>query len=96
MEDRILVGDHVKVLRADLGEHLGGLGPEFRMELEVAHTAVPALRIAVGRQKDEPITGDALLAQRAGQPQQLGRIGEVARRLEIAQRPAWWQRRAAQ
>src|SRR2546423_467970 len=49
------------------------------MKLEGAHTAVPALRIAVGRQKDEPITGDALLAQRAGQPQQLRRIGELAR-----------------
>ncbi len=60
------------------------------------HAAVPAVRVPVARQEDQRVAGDPLLADGAGQLAQLGGVGEVARRLEKAEGPAWWHHGAAE
>ena len=62
----------------------------------MAHAAVPAERLAVGREIDEGVARDALLANGPGKLAQLGGVVEMARRLEKAQRPARRQRRPAE
>src|SRR6185503_20547564 len=64
------------------------------LELEVAHAAVPAERLAVAREIDEGVARDALLANGPRKLAQLGGVVEMAGRLEEAQCPARRQRRA--
>ena len=94
VQHRVLVGDDLEVLRARLAEQRGGILPERGLELEVAHAAVPAERLAVAREIYEGVARDALLANGPRKLAQFGGVVEMAGRLEEAQRPARRQRRA--
>ena len=96
MEHRVFVRDQLEVLVPRLREEAGRIRPELGLELEVPDPAVPALGLAVGREVDEPVAGDALVPDGARQLAQLGRVVEVTGRLEEAERPARRHRRAAE
>ena len=96
MEHRVLVGRDLEVLVPRLLQDAGGVREEVRLELEVPDAAVPAVRLAVGREVDEPVARDALLADGARQLAELGRVVEVPGRLEEAERPARGHRGPAQ
>ena len=87
-ERRILVGDDLEVLPPRLLDEGGRIRPERRLKDEMPHAAIPALRFAVGREVDEAVAGDPLLANRAREAAQLLRVLEVARGLEKPQGPA--------
>jgi hypothetical protein len=86
----------LEVLGARLLDDARGVREELGLELEVPDALVPATGLAVGRQVDEPVARDALLPERAGQAPQLGRVVEVAARLEEPERPPWGHRRPAE
>jgi hypothetical protein len=94
VEHGVLVGDDLEVLRAHLGEERCRIRPQRGLELEMAHAAIPAEGIAVGRQIDERVAGDSLLAERMAEPAELCGVFEVACRLEKSERPARRHRRA--
>ena len=96
VEHRVLVGDELEVLGPGLPEDARGIRPELRLELEVPDAAVPPVRLAVGRQVDEAVAGDALGPDGARQLAQLGRVVEVPGRLEEPERPARGHRGAAE
>ena len=96
MEHRILVDDRLEALGAYLGEQLHRLGHEFRLELEMAHASVPAIRVAVGGEENQAVARDTPFAQQPRQAAQLGGVFEVPGRLQEAQGPARRQGRAAQ
>ena len=96
VEHRVLVGDELEVLGPGLPEDAGGIRPELRLELEVPDPAVPPVRLAVRREIDEAVAGDALVPDGARQLAQLGRVVEVPRGLEEPERPARGHRGAAE
>src|SRR5215467_15906344 len=67
VEHGIFVRDEFEVLCPHYLEQLVRLGPQGRLELEVADATVPAFRLAVGRQIDERVTRNALVTDRARQ-----------------------------
>ena len=93
VEHRVLVRDELEVLGPCLREEAGRIRPELRLELEVSDAAVPAVRLAVGREVDEAVAGDALVPDGARQLAQLGRVVEVSGGLEEPERPARGHRR---
>src|SRR5215467_5293906 len=92
----VLVRGDLEVLRARLVDHAPRIGPEPRIEAEMAHPAIPPPRLAIARQVDEAVARNAFLSDGAGKAAQLVGALEVTRRLQEAERPAGWQRRAAE
>src|SRR2546426_2878710 len=82
------MSDDLEVLLSRLADHCGRIRPEGRLKAEMAHAAVPALGLAVGREIDEAVAGNSLLANRSRKPTQLLGIVEVAGRLEESEGPA--------
>src|SRR5712692_10770683 len=82
------MSDDLEVLLSRLVDQGGRIRPEGRLKAEMAHAAVPALGLAVGREIDEAVAGNSLLANRPRKPTQLLSVVEVAGRLEESQRPA--------
>src|SRR2546426_12437673 len=82
------MSDDLEVLLSRLVDQGGRIRPEGRLKAEMAHAAVPALGLAVGREIDEAVAGNSLLANRSRKPTQLLGIVEVAGRPEGVPGPA--------
>ena len=73
----------------------GRIGPELLVELEVADALVPGLRGAVGREEDQRVARQLLVADGLGQVDDVLGLLEESGRLEETERPARRQGREA-
>jgi hypothetical protein len=96
VEHGVLVSDDLEMLLSRLVDHCGRIPPEGRLKAEMAHAAVPALGLAVGREIDQAVAGNSLLANRPRKPTQLLGVVEVAGRLQESQRSAGREGRPAE